>query len=193
MHSFVRISLRPLCMCGYVDVCVALSDREVAWWGLHPKKGFLSRWHLQDWQDAILHWNSVSQPASLSARQPLTPLNLAFCWAVTGLASTLHVAILINCTVKPSAAGTHIDGLSLLWCRYKWLKQLCPLFLLFLYLSLATHIVLFTSFTLWHHLLSAFSVIRTRSGFCAGNEMTFFPSMNNKKKEVSNISCAHTL
>lgn len=109
------------------------------WWGLHPKKGFLSRWHLQDWQDAILCCNSVSQPASLSVRQPLTPLNLAFCWAVTGLASTLHVAILINCTVNPNTVGTYIDGLAALRCRYKWLKQLCPLFLLFLYLSLNTH------------------------------------------------------
>lgn len=87
--------------------------------GVVSGTGFLSRWHLQDWQDAILCWNSVSQPASLSARQPLTPLNLAFCWAVTGLQATLHVAILINCTINPNAVGTYVDGFSSLWCRYK--------------------------------------------------------------------------
>lgn len=87
--------------------------------GVVSGTGFLSRWHLQDWQDAILCWNSVSQPASLSVRQPLTPLNLAFCWAVTGLQATLHVAILINCTINPNAVGTYVDGFSSLWCRYK--------------------------------------------------------------------------
>lgn len=164
-----------VCVCG-------LDWRRGWWWGLHPKKGFLSRWHLLDWQDAILCWNSVSQPASLSVQQPLTPLNLAFCWAVTGLASTLHVAILINCTVNPNTVGTCIDGLSVLRCRYKWPKQLCPFVLLFLYLSLTTHIALFTSFTPWQHLLCAFWVIRTRAGFCASNEMTFLHHEFKKKR-----------
>lgn len=73
---------------------------EGCWWGLHPKKGSLSRWQHQDWQDVILHGNSVSQPVSLPVRQPLTPLNLAFCWAVTRLVTTLHGVDLINCTKK---------------------------------------------------------------------------------------------
>lgn len=150
-NPFYCESKRLRCMCGRC-VC-GLDWRRGWWWGLHPKKGFLSRWHHQDWQDAILCWNSVSQPASLSVRQPLTPLNLAFCWAVTRLASTLHVAILINCTVNPNTVGTYIDGLSVLRCRYKWPKQLCPLFLLFLYLSVSRHIILFTFFTPWQHLL----------------------------------------
>lgn len=68
-------------------------------------------------------------------------------------------------------------------CRYKWPKQLCSLFLLFLYLSLTTHIVLFTSSTPWQHLLCAFWVIRTRAGFCPRNEMTFF-IMHLKKKNL---------
>lgn len=89
---------RCVCLCGL--------EWQKGWqWGLHPKKGFLSRWQLQDWQDAILLGNGVSQPVSLPVRQPLTPLNLAFCWAVTGLALTLHVASLINCTMKHTQGG----------------------------------------------------------------------------------------
>lgn len=90
-----------------VRVCLCGLEWQKGWrWGLHPKKGFLSRWQLQDWQDAILLGNSVSQPVSLPVRQPLTPLNLAFCWVVTGLALTLHVAGLINCTMKCTQGGT---------------------------------------------------------------------------------------
>lgn len=91
-----------------VSVCVYVCGLEwqKGWrWGLHPKKGFLSRWQLGDWQDAILLWNCVSQPVSLPVRQPLVPLNLAFCWVVTGLALTLHVADVINCTKKPKWGG----------------------------------------------------------------------------------------
>lgn len=125
--------LQPL-LCTYPFICKVLFFftenmwiRRCVWpWvterlvmGVVSRTGFLSRWHLQDWQDAILCWNSVSQPASLSARQPLTPLNLAFCWAVTGLPTTLHVAILINCTINPNAVGTYVDGFPALWCRYK--------------------------------------------------------------------------
>lgn len=100
------------------EICVSLCDPE--WqkgrrWGLHPKKGFLSRWQLGDWQDAILFGNSVSQPVSLPVRQPLTPLNLAFCWAVTGLALTLHVASPINCTMKPTHARWELASMNSLW------------------------------------------------------------------------------
>lgn len=38
----------------------------------------------------------------------LSPLNLAFCWTVTGLAATLHVAGLINFAMK----GARWDELS---------------------------------------------------------------------------------
>lgn len=87
---------KGMCLC----VCVALSDRKVGDGGCIQRKEFLSRWQLQDWQEAILLGNGVSQPVSLAVRQPLTPLNLAFCWAVTGLALTLHVAGLINFPMK---------------------------------------------------------------------------------------------
>lgn len=91
------------CVCVSVRVCMCACGLEwrKGWrWGLHPKKGFLSRWQSRDWQRAILLGNSVSQPVSLPVQQPLTPLNLAFCCAVTGLVQTLHVAGLINCTTK---------------------------------------------------------------------------------------------
>ena len=64
-----------MCMCvsACVCVCVCGLDWQKGWqWGLHPKKGFLSRWQLQDWQEAILWGNGVSQPVSLPVRQPLS-------------------------------------------------------------------------------------------------------------------------
>lgn len=103
------VSSACLCIACFFIVQNTENDRGVSvwpwltegcWWGLHPKKGSLSRWQHQDWQDVILHGNSVSQPVSLPVRQPLTPLNLAFCWAVTRLAATLHAVDLINCTKK---------------------------------------------------------------------------------------------
>lgn len=100
MQHWCRILKREE-VCESVCVCVCgLEWQKGRRWGLHPKKGFLPRWQLQDWQDAILLGNDVSQPVSLPVRQPLTPLNLAFCWAVTGLALTLHVVGLINCTMR---------------------------------------------------------------------------------------------
>lgn len=94
--------MKEMCVC----VCLCGLEWQKGWrWGLHSKKGFLSRWQRQDWQDAILLGNGVSQPVSLPVRQPLTPLNLAFCWVVTGLALTLHVAGLINCTMKHTQGG----------------------------------------------------------------------------------------
>lgn len=89
-----------------VCACVCGLEWQKGWGrGLHLKKGFLSRWQLQDWRDGILLWNSVSQPVSLPVRQLLTPLNLVFCWVVTRLASTLHLLILINCTIKHKYDG----------------------------------------------------------------------------------------
>lgn len=169
-----------------VCVCVCGLEWQKGWrWGLHPKKGFLSRWQLQDWQDAILLGNDVSQPVSLPVRQPLTPLNLAFCWAVTGLALTLHVASLINCTMKHmntrweltsmnspchnTATGSPFDGIN-------DDNSFVSLFLSLLYLSgtSQTHphpamdSVMFTA-SGW---LSTHSDTRTRSGHCAGMEIT---------------------
>lgn len=71
---------------------------------------------------------------------------------------------------------------SALWCRYKWPKQLCPLFLLFLYLSLSTHIVLFTSFTPWQHLL--YALLEPELFFVLVMKWPFF-IMNLKKNLVT--------
>lgn len=110
-------------MCG-------LEWQKGRWWGLHPKKGFLSWWQRPDWQNAFLPRNSVSQPVSLAVRQPHAPLNLALCWAVTGLAPTLGVVALINRTMKTlktrwepvrmeSLCHNTGNGISL-WLHLKW-------------------------------------------------------------------------
>lgn len=106
--------------CAEVCACVFGRDWQKGWqWGLHSKKGFLPRWRRRDWQDAILYGSSVSQAVSLSVRQ--YSLNLAFCWAVTGLPPTLHVASLINCTMsRTHKARTRLDELCVPWhCDWK--------------------------------------------------------------------------
>lgn len=181
-------------------MCVhaALSDRKVGRWGLHSKKGFLSRWQLQDWQDAILLGSSVSQPVSLRTRQPLTPLNLAFCWVVTGLAVTPQCGR----TDKPHKEIHRRWEVSSMNSLYKLLQLEAPLMasklpcLLFLF-----YLAIFVPQTHTHTRIwtiysdSIFSMAEHRLCYCAGMEMPIFVHVCVPGREVCCISStlSHTL
>lgn len=193
-----------------VFVCLCGLEWQKGWlWRLHPKKGFLSRWQLQDWQDAILLGNGVSQPVSLPVRQPLTPLNLAFCWAVTGLALTLHVASLINYTMKSTRwelasmnSLCHNTQLEVPLMALMTKTALSPGSFTALALSLHKHSpTLLWTLLCWQYLLDGWTlkVTRPRLGHCAHMEMTISlcvcvcQRVKEKKKEVCSISSTRTL